>query len=85
MSASLRLAEALARQHNLEDRELLCLLEEKNPEVWEFLRGKAQEQCREVYGNRVFIRGLIEFTNFAKTTAITAAFEKATARSSATG
>lgn len=66
MSASLRLAEALARQHNLEDRELLCLLEEQNPEVWEFLRGKAQEQCREVYGNRVFIRGLIEFTNFCK-------------------
>ena len=36
------------------------------PEAAELLRSRAQALCQEVYGRRVFIRGLIEFTNFCK-------------------
>ena len=66
MSRALALARQLADTHNLPDGDLLYLLEHRDPEAAELLRARAQALCQEVYGRRVFIRGLIEFTNFCK-------------------
>lgn len=66
MSAPQKLAETLAACHNLEDGELLLLLRDSGPHTREFLRQQAQAQAQAFYGNQVFIRGLIEFTNFCK-------------------
>ena len=66
MSAPQKLAETLAACHNLEDGELLLLLRDSGPHTREFLRQQAQAQAQAFYGSQVFIRGLIEFTNFCK-------------------
>ena len=66
MSALQKLAETLAACHNLEDGELLLLLRDSGPHTREFLRQQAQAQAQAFYGSQVFIRGLIEFTNFCK-------------------
>ena len=66
MSAPQKLAETLAACHNLEDGELLLLLRDSGPDTREFLRQQAQAQAQAFYGRQVFIRGLIEFTNFCK-------------------
>ena len=56
----------MAACHNLEDGELLLLLRDSGPHTREFLRQQAQAQAQAFYGSQVFIRGLIEFTNFCK-------------------
>ena len=56
----------MAACHNLEDGELLLLLRDSGPDTREFLRQQAQAQAQAFYGSQVFIRGLIEFTNFCK-------------------
>ena len=66
VSALQKLAETLAACHNLEDGELLLLLRDSGPHTREFLRQQAQAQAQAFYGSQVFIRGLIEFTNFCK-------------------
>ena len=66
MTRSLELAQRLSQDHNLPDEELLELLNTRTPEVDEFLRESAQRTCQQYYGNQVFIRGLIEFTNICK-------------------
>ena len=63
---ALSLAETLVSCHNLEDQEFLWLLEHRDPEVSEYLRREAQATAQAHYGNQVFIRGLIEFTNYCK-------------------
>ena len=51
---------------NLPDEDLKALLTtlEKNEE--EYLYEKASEVAKSVYGNKVFLRGLIEFSNYCK-------------------
>lgn len=66
MTRALELAQCLAQNHNLPDEDLLELLNTRTPEVDEFLRENAQRTCQQYYGNQVFIRGLIEFTNICK-------------------
>ena len=59
--------EKLVKNHSLEEeeyKELLFLQE--NKEVREFLRKEAIWLRKKYYGNKVFIRGLIEFTNYCK-------------------
>ena len=63
---TLALAERLAEEHDLEDGELLRLLERRDPETGAYLRRQAQAAARAQYGNQVYIRGLIEFTNYCK-------------------
>ena len=63
---ALQLAETLAACHDLEARQLLWLLEHRDPDVSEYLRKEAQAAAQARYGNKVFIRGLIEFTNYCK-------------------
>ena len=66
MNHALILAEKLAREHDLSDIELLELLESRDSKATLFLQQQARTLRDRIYGNRVFIRGLIEFTNYCK-------------------
>ena len=65
MSAALSAARRLAETHDLPFAQLAELLSHRE-ETADYLRQQAQALCQRVYGRRVFIRGLIEFTNFCK-------------------
>lgn len=62
----IRLIEKLAKEHRLELAEYELLLRKRNPEAAELLTELAQKTRKEVYGNSVFIRGLIEISNICK-------------------
>ncbi|HOQ17716.1 MAG: [FeFe] hydrogenase H-cluster radical SAM maturase HydE [Epulopiscium sp.] len=59
-----RLIDKLYKQNNLEDKELLELLKGINEEDIVYLKLKALETRKKYYGDKVFLRGLIEFTNY---------------------
>ena len=46
--------------------EIICLLENRDSETQSYLAEKASAVARKHYGNKVFIRGLIEFTNYCR-------------------
>jgi len=46
--------------------ELLYVLNNLNATTTAYLHDRAHEKRLSVYGNKVFMRGLIEFTNFCK-------------------
>lgn len=54
----------LAKTHDLTDGELISLIEDGSSNA--LLAAEADKVRREVYGDEVFLRGLIEFTNFCK-------------------
>ena len=58
------LIQALERERTLPDRELTVLLESN--EADELLFETADRIRRNIYGDAVYIRGLIEFTNYCK-------------------
>ena len=62
------LVERFIRNHKLDDREeyrkLLEQLEE--PETAEYLRTEAVRLREQYYGKKIYIRGLIEFTNYCR-------------------
>lgn len=60
------LIEKLEKAHCLNREELFALLRSHTPEVQAALAQKALDQRRRSYGQRVCIRGLIEFTNYCK-------------------
>lgn len=62
----LALAEALVKDHTLEEGELRELLSRRDPEVSAYLKDQARQTALSRYGNQVFVRGLIEFTNYCK-------------------
>lgn len=66
MSRALFLAEKLAREHDLPDDELLELIETRDETSTLYLQQQARALRETYYGNKVFIRGLIEFTNYCK-------------------
>lgn len=51
---------------NFSDRELQEVLENDSQEVDAGLQAKADEKRREVYGRDVYVRGLIEFSNYCR-------------------
>jgi biotin synthase len=53
-------------ENNLEAEELLFLLNNLTAEYKKYLIEKAHDTRMKSYGNRVFMRGLIEFTNYCK-------------------
>lgn len=61
-----RCIEKLAAEHRLETAEYELLLRERTPEDTETLARLARETAREVYGNKIFVRGLIEISNRCK-------------------
>ena len=56
--------EKLITYRNLSDNELAALLQSDNYD--NVLFSAADKKRREIYGNEVYIRGLIEFTNYCK-------------------
>ena len=60
------LIDRLASKRTLSDGELLTLITMDGPDAEAYLAQKADEVRRQVYGNHVYIRGLIEFTNYCR-------------------
>lgn len=58
--------EKLEQEHNLTDQEFYTLIVERNSESAELLQKKAEAMRQRYYGNEVYIRGLIEFSNYCK-------------------
>ena len=63
----MELVEKLIRQHELTKEEYVALLKQvDNKEIAERLTKEAVRIRKQYYGDKVFIRGLIEFTNYCK-------------------
>ena len=60
------LIDKLYNTSNLNNDELKILIENITDEDMEYLRKKARQKADEIYGKQVFVRGLIEFTNYCK-------------------
>ena len=56
----------LALAHDLTDTELLTLITSTEPDTNRLLAQEADKFRRQYYGDRVYVRGLIEFTNYCK-------------------
>ena len=66
MSTLQSLIDKLTIQQNLPDEELLALITTTEPNINQLLASAADKVRRKYYGNKVYIRGLIEFTNYCK-------------------
>jgi len=66
MSNAFNLIDKLAENHSLTLDEYKILIENETVENAEYLAKKALEQRHKIYGNKVFIRGLIEISNICK-------------------
>ncbi|MDR3134928.1 MAG: [FeFe] hydrogenase H-cluster radical SAM maturase HydE [Deltaproteobacteria bacterium] len=62
----LSLLDKLQAEGTLSRQEYACLIEGRTPEVAERLFEKAREVRHAVYGKDIFLRGLIEFTNYCR-------------------
>lgn len=60
------LIDKLARERTLSREEFITLLEHRDDALAAYLFQKADETRRRYYGNTVYVRGLIEFTNYCK-------------------
>jgi biotin synthase len=60
------LADKLYENHTLEKNEFYELISDRTKESAEYLYGLAREVREAVYGRDVYLRGLIEFTNYCK-------------------
>lgn len=61
-----KVVEHIRRHRNLEIGQLRFLLDTRDQETLEELRSQAAACAKAAYGKRIFIRGLIEFTNYCK-------------------
>ena len=66
MNAMLSLANKLYEKNSLTVAEYEKLIVNRNDEVAVFLREKADLVRKEIYGNKIFVRGLIEISNICK-------------------
>ena len=66
MNNLLKLAEKLYKEHSLSVAEYEELISCRTDETAQYLQKKADELRKSVYGNKVFIRGLIEISNICK-------------------
>lgn len=60
------LLDKLEKNQNLTDDELTLLIEDKAPELAAALALRARAAREKIYGKKVYIRGLIEFTNYCR-------------------
>lgn len=60
------LIQQLELEHNLSDQDLLALIKLDDQKTERYLAARAETVRHQVYGNDVYIRGLIEFTNYCK-------------------
>ena len=66
MNKAFNLIDKLERTHSLSLSEYEFLLSNYCAETYEYARKKAVKKANEVYGNKVYIRGLIEISNYCK-------------------
>ena len=66
MNKLFSLIEKLEKEHSLSAEEYIYLIDNRNDESAKALAEKADKVRRSIYGNAVFIRGLIEISNFCK-------------------
>ena len=60
------LLDRLASEHSLSLEQYKALLDHQSPELMEYAASLAVTARKEIYGNQVFIRGLIEVSNICK-------------------
>lgn len=60
------LIDKLARENILTREEFVSLIENRNDELAQYLFSKAVEVRKANYGDAVYVRGLIEFTNYCR-------------------
>lgn len=60
------IAEKLVKGEMPDKAELACLIDNRTPEISEYLAKNALAVREKYYGKKVYIRGLIEFTNYCK-------------------
>ena len=60
------LIDRLERERILTEEEFCSLIDGMDGEDREYLFARARRQAQAVYGNVIYVRGLIEFTNFCK-------------------
>ncbi len=60
------LIDKLEREHVLLKEEFIALIDHRTPELDDYLFEKARRIREEHYGRDVYLRGLIEFTNYCK-------------------
>ena len=60
------LADRLCEEHGLSASEYAALIEGRTPALAQRLARAAVGECERVYGDAVYTRGLIEFTNYCK-------------------
>ena len=61
-----RLIDKLKKTHHLEQGEWISLIDSRTPLLAEYLFSQARQVREQHYGKKVFIRGLLEFTNYCK-------------------
>ena len=66
MGALRPLVDKLRDEHTLSHEEFVELFTRRNPEDSEYMRALAQETAVANYGHDIFLRGLIEFTNYCR-------------------
>ena len=60
------LIDKLRREQDLSAEEFRTLLTERSEETDLYARELADQVRQQVYGNEIYVRGLIEFTNYCK-------------------
>jgi len=60
------LIDKLERDRQLTQEEFVALISNRNPELDQYLFDKAVAVRHKIYGNDIYIRGLIELTNYCK-------------------
>ena len=60
------IAQKLISEHSLSKDEYALLIINRNPEISEMLLSAADKERRNIYSNKIFLRGLIEISNYCK-------------------
>jgi len=62
----LELADRLQAQHSLKEEEYAFLIDNRTPDLAKLLAERAVKVRKQIYGNEVYVRGLIEISNICK-------------------
>lgn len=66
MQRNYEIIDRIEQTRNIDRETLELLLTTEDGALKEYLAAKARETAQRIYGNQVYIRGLIEFTNYCK-------------------
>ena len=66
MRTMMDLLDKLEKEHSLTVKEWRALIEGRTPELAEEVFSRARAVREREYGKKIYVRGLIEFTNYCK-------------------